>query len=835
MNVCLHKLILFQLLLLLGLPWLGHSQNQVRDTIFESQAYETTFQSTPNDPALIQGPSNGTLVWGEISLFTYEMTYTPDPGFLGNDTIKYYIWENTAPAPSFTQLTYYITVQPSLVTAVHDHVTADYETQLTIDVKANDISSTGVLYLKSIPSVNNGVASISASGEEIDFTPSPGFSGIAYLNYVVCDDIGSCDDGTVSINVLGPDPGQSDTMRVFTKKNKSVPIFVPNDYVLTQSPANGVYDESGNIPEFTPNQDFVGDDYIGFDYMGYDKVVEVKVLDVVDNKFAFDDEAYMTPADSTIEINVLANDEFGMNTSCVAPVGQPEYGSVEYDIQQYGKGIMRYTAPAGFTGVDWFTYKACPPNNPGEVEFATVFVYVSNFQPSSSNFNMNTPKLTPLIVGYSVPITTFSFEVIEGGDLGHTEFLEGNVDTTIYGQQLTGYNLIVYTPHDTVDSGFDEIELEYCVLSNGNCSYTKTVKIDIEILDVGDGSGPMCFDDCIWAGDANFDGLVNMEDLLSIGLYMGEVGKPRPDVNLSLWYGQYGDDWENPYQQAPIDLKHIDTDGDSLITALDTFAISNFYGNAHSMTAAVQPFYEDEIVLEGDIFAAPGDLVELDMLLGNANDPAENIYGFTFPFDYDPNTVEPASVSVDYRTDSWLAYNSPVLHMQQNDLQGLVESGFTRTNKISATGHGEIGVVRFIITDDLDGLRDDDGEILLKFGGGTSTAMNGTGITYGMRIRGTEIRIRLDEAPDDQPIDPDQLKLYPNPTDRSFINVHLNGQREFERVTVFDMTGRMVYDSDYFLSNHLQVPLNNLHNGMYIMNVVTEDGGLINKKFEVLR
>jgi len=197
--------------------------------------------------------------------------------------------------------------------------------------------------------------------------------------------------------------------------------------------------------------------------------------------------------------------------------------------------------------------------------------------------------------------------------------------------------------------------------------------------------------------------------------------------------------------------------------------------------------------------------------------------------------VEPASVSVDYRTDSWLAYNSPVLHMQQNDLQGLVESGFTRTNKISATGHGEIGKLRFIISDDIDGIRDDDGEILLKFGGGTSTAMNGAGITYGMRIRGTEIRIRLDEAPDDQPIDPDQLKLYPNPTDRSFINVHLNGQREFERVTVFDMTGRMVYDSDYFLSNHLQVPLNNLHNGMYIMNVVTEDGGLINKKFEVLR
>jgi hypothetical protein len=90
----------------------------------------------------------------------------------------------------------------------------------------------------------------------------------------------------------------------------------------------------------------------------------------------------------------------------------------------------------------------------------------------------------------------------------------------------------------------------------------------------------MCFDDCIWAGDTNFDGIVNMEDLLPIGLCMGEVGIPRQDVNLSAqWYGQYGDDW-SPY--APMDLKHLDTDGDSIITALDTVAINNFYGNTHS-------------------------------------------------------------------------------------------------------------------------------------------------------------------------------------------------------------------------------------------------------------
>lgn len=836
MNVFLHKQILFQLLLLFAVPLIGTAQYLVQDTIFESQVYVDTFTSSPNDPALLQPPAHGSLNWGEIADFTYSLTYTPDSAFTGTDVFKFYIWENTAPAPSFTQLTYEVTVLPSLVTANHDHLTTAYEQALTIDVTANDYSSTGVLNLKTIPSVNNGTASFTANAEQIVFTPSPGFSGVAYLNYVVCDDIGSCDNGTVVVNVLEDAPNQSDTMRVFTTKNMAQPIFVPNDYILTQSPANGVYDESGDMPIYTPNADFVGEDYIGYDYMGMDRIVEVIVLDVVPNQFAFDDEAFMTPYEGQIEINVLSNDEFGMSTSCISLEADAAYGSVTYDPQNDSKGVFRYTPSAGFTGVDWFTYESCPPMSSGDTEIATVYVFVSNYEPAEASFEMSTPKLTPLIIGYSVPISEFEFTVVEGGDLGTTVFLEGNVDTLIYGQQVTGHNLIVYTPYDSIDAGLDEIELEYCVMTNDICNYQQTVKIDIEILDIGDGSGPMCFDDCIWAGDANFDGVVNMEDLLAIGLSMGEVGKPRSNVDLVQWYGQYGEDWNNPFQPLPIDLKHPDTDGDSLITAMDTVAISNFYGNAHSMTSAVAPFYEDEIVLQSDLYADPGDLVEMTMILGEPNDPAEDIYGFTFPFEYNPDMVDSSSVSIDYSTDSWLAYNSPVLNMQRNDFAGLVESGFTRTNQISATGHGPIGTVRFIVSEDLEGFRDDDGEIVFSVGGGTSTVMNSAGQSYGMRIGSANIRIRLkpQEEETDRPLTADQLKVYPNPTQQNFINVHLNGRRDFERVRVFDITGRLMYDSNQVLSNHLQVPTGNLHNGMYVLSVVTADG-LLTKKFEVLR
>ncbi|NRA52360.1 MAG: T9SS type A sorting domain-containing protein, partial [Phaeodactylibacter sp.] len=824
------------LLVLLGLPALGLSQDTVRDTVYESQGYNQisttlSFTSEPNDPALVSPPSNGSVSWVETDPFHYELTYTRTDGQLGADDFTMLVWTNVF---SYEQINFHIVVKASAVECLHDHATTNVDTPVSIDVLQNDLTTTGVIYLKNIPLSNNGSATYSAADGTINFTPSPGFEGTAYLNYVACDSTGTCDNGTVSISVLGSDANQSDTTRLFTRKNTTLPVFIPLEYTLTQSPSEGAFTNDGFIPFYEPGTDFIGTDYIVFDYQGADKVIEIKVMDLEDNSFAVDDEYHMTPFEGQVEIDVLENDAFGSDASCVSLQSQPQYGTASYNSQVDGRGVMRYTPPAGFTGVDWFTYSTCPPGGTGsQSETATVYVFVSKYEPSATNFQMSTPKLTPLVVGYSVPIQSYSFDIIEHGNLGSTVFLEGAVDTTISGQHISGYNLIIYTPNDGVDSGVDEIELEYCVNINGNCAYQKTVKIDIDILDIGDGTEPLCFDDCVWSGDANFDGIVDMQDLLTIGWAIGEVGVPRADANPDLWFGKYGDDWEDPFRHLPIDLKHLDTDGDSLITAADTTAISNFYGNAHSMTASLIPFYEDEILLEGDLYVSPGDLVELKMKMGTEDDPAEHVYGFTFPFSYNTDLVVPGSVFVDFESNSWLTYNSPVLYMQKDDQEGTLNAGFTRTNAIAAHGYGTVGAVSFIISDDLDGFRDDDGELTLQVGGGSSTVMNGRGSAYGINIGGATIHIRLDEEVE-EPLTSDQLKLYPNPTNRDFINVHLNGQQDFERIVVHDLTGRPMFDSDQVLTNRMQISVGDFANGFYILSAYTQRG-VVNKKFQVIR
>lgn len=833
MNVSLQKY-LYAVFLLLLFPLFGEAQQVIELEAFEDQSVTYDFLSLPNDPSVLQQPSNGTIAITEANAFNYVLVYTPNEGYLGPDFIRIAVW-NSPVQWEYRDLE--ITVLAAKVEAKHDYASTALNTPVSIPVLDNDFSSNGVKVLTYIPLTNNGSAVFDADATSITFTPDLDFEGIAQFNYVLCDGAETCDQGSVSVCVLGDMINVTDTIELFTKKNLSQVVLVPSEFTQTEGPDNGYYDFIDGVPSYIPFEDYVGDDYILFENDGVFRRVEISVLDLEDNNFAVDDQVFTTPGNA-IEFNVLSNDLYGQNTGCFYVISAPENGTVVDN--NFPKGSVTYTPNPGFIGVDKFTYSSGPPLCTGDTEVATVYVFVSNYAPSVTTFEMVTPKRTPLVIGNNVPISNFNYQIQAQGTLGIAAIYNGQQTIPIYGQDVEGYNMIIYTPNDGIDSGEDEIELSYCEMINGECAYEKTLKIKITILDIGDGE-PQCFDDCVWAGDTNYDGIVNMEDLLPLGISMGEIGVPRTDVDFSQWYGKYGDDWENPYTEGDINLKHLDTDGDSIVTALDTAAISQFYGNTHSLVSAMIPFYEHEIRLVGDIFVGPGDVVELEMYMGKNGDPAVDIYGFTFPFAYNPAFFKPESVEIEYTDDSWLAYNSPTLTMTRNSWSevantGKIESGFTRTSGVAASGLGKIGFVRFIIEDDVEGFRPGQEIQEVTVGGGTATVMNSAGHTSGLTIGEATIQINLaqEEAKDEyEAIHEDLLKVWPNPT-RSVVNVHLNGGNDFEQVIIYNTTGQEVYNSGTILTNHKRVNVHRLGTGIYVMNVFTK-GTVITKRFEVLK
>lgn len=825
MNVLLQNR--FYLILLLAWAPLALGAQVVNLTTYQNVPIQYGFVSSPNAPHVVTEPIHGTRQLVQSPAFNYTLTYTPQEDYIGTDFIRISYWTPNPPASAtYGFLDFAITVLPANVTANPDFATTMVGVPVNIDVLANDFSSNGTLILTGIPLANSGLANL-ADGTSVNFIPAADFVGLAHLNYIVCDGAGTCDNGVVSISVIGP--GLPDTLHVFTKKNQSQSILVPASYTLTNGPQHGTYNVVDGIPKYTPSQNYTGSDFLTYDYAGLPKTVQISVLNLTDNTFAFDD-VINTTSFTTVEFNILENDLYGTSAGCVY-VGTPQYGTLE----ELSNGDVSYTPPPGFTGVDVFTYSSRPILCNGPAETATVRVFVSNFEPARSRFEMSTPKRTPLIIGYSVPISEFLFQITDQGDLGEAVFLEGQVDTVIYGQEISGYNLILYIPYEDVEEGVDEFEVRYCVTNaDGDCTYQKSVKVEMEILNIGAGDAPMCFGDCVWPGDTNFDGVVNMEDILPLGLSMGEVGKPRPNATLATWYGQYADNWVNIFDPTAIDLKHLDTDGDSLVTALDTTAISMYYSRTHSLTPARVPYYENEIILQGNIFASPGDLIELDMVLGNSGNPAHNVYGFTFPFVYNPLIFVPESVGIEFKSNSWLTYNSPVLHMTRNNQNGLLEAGFTRTSGLAASGNGEIGKLRFIVTDDINGFRESGEEgITVNLTGGLATGMSGSGQTYGIPVRDFTLHI-VPRPKNETPvaITVDQVKVYPNPAS-SFLNVYLNGGFEMEALTLSNITGQQVFQANV-AGKRTMIDVTALENGLYFLTV-RSNNGIVTKKIEILR
>ena len=645
-----------------------------------------------------------------------------------------------------------------------------------------------------------------------------------------------CDLATVSVQVAPANPPSEEYIHIFAKQNTSQVILLSLDgFDVTTPPQNGDLD-SLDIMEYIPDANFVGADTVVFtNPVNQDsKTVYVEVLAAEEsNLFVFDDIGFMPVDGDEAIINVLDNDKGGAALSTPIKTENPQNGTATYIGND---GEFRYIPDPGFTGLDWFEYRTSSGNS---TEYGIVTVVVFDHEPELPVYNLITPKETPLVLNYNIPIEDFDFiNFSQNLQYGTLDYYPGQETVvTEYGQEVSGYNMVIYTPDENEVDVTEEFEFEYCV--SGNTNDCKEIKVIVDIIDVSISLDTLCAgNECVWAGDANHDGLVDIRDLLPIGLCMGEIGEERPNAALE-WYGQYGENWNNPFAQMAMDVKHIDTDGDGTVEALDTAAIGEFYYNRHAVTP--EPYFEatDTLLFIEDIEFDPdsveiGDVFVADIHLGTPTNPAIDAYGVAFSLNYDPAIFE---VSVSFENDEWLDYNSPMIGMSKQPFPDRIDAGYTRTTGVSGSGYGIIGKVEFIITEDVAGFRLKDNKTtitltplgMMNSGGGT-TNTGGNSITLYLDTDNEEEADENTFTLTSQ----DKLKVYPNPAS-DVVNVHLNGSDNLmERVVVYTITGQEVYDSGTVQTKRTQVDVGNLEPGMYLMKVWT-NGGMMNQKIEVIR
>lgn len=850
MNVFVPKTVLhalFRVFLLLLVPLLLPAQTKQLDSLvtLKDTPSKVIFEGVMSTGVFAQ-PKHGRAyldpsmtVNGSSNTRIYTLVYEPQAGYIGLDTFAYAVRTCITGNSCFKEVTVAVTVKLSKVEAYPDlYYIPSSATPVKLNVLTNDIANLGGLEIVSVSTINNGTAKITKGDPNIEFQAKAGFSGTAKLIYTVCDKVGSCDQTSVSIFVDRNDRSKPDTVKIFTLKNESAPILIPLVYGLVEQPQSGFFNGDLDVPVYTPNPGFKGSDYLTFEDGNAKIVAQIEVLDHVRNKFAIDDRADVLPG-KNVEVDVLQNDGFEYGAGCI-DYSQPKYGQVSYDSRN--KGIFTYKAPTGFIGVDQFTYRSFPPGCGGVAEVATVYVYVSNYEPAYAKFLMSTAKSTPLVIAYNVPIETYSFNIVAQAKQGKVVFFPGLVNQVVSGRLLQGSNLLVYIPNSGY-TGPDAFEVTLCMADSKDCKNRKSIKVEVDVLNVGHPVLPSCIEDCVWAGDTNQDGIVDMNDLLPLGLHMGEVGLPRGEVSLEEWYGQHSSNWDNPYVTS-YDLKHLDTDGDSLIMDRDTLAISKFYGNTHAFVPTPIPFYNYEIKIVSDQELEPGKPFEFDLVIGDQKSPVIDLYGFTFALPYNAKLFKPQSFSIALSDDSWLGYNSPVLAMTRDDQKGLLEMAFTRTNKLAVSGYGRIGKGKGVVIDAIEGLgvpdSNEEQETIIKFPGGTGTGVSSSGQTFGIRVAPFEFKFKKSNKPSTpnlgRPLEQKlpTVRLFPNPAS-NLVRLDLGkNNASIQRLQVFNALGQMVYNALGDGNPYAEIGVSHWSEGMYVAKVFTNNG-VYSEKFEVFK
>lgn len=716
-----------------------------------------------------------------------------------------------------------ISVMPlSLFAQVHakdDYAHTTVNVSKAIKVLSNDITTSGILKIDKIVLTNHGTATISSDSTEVLFLPKKDFKGVAWVNYTITDNLGHHDSGLITINV-SDESLSSQTIKLFTRPGENITFTVPlgfNDYVQAEpSPTGfagwGIVEGSPKIDgvyHFQPRKEnYVTSTTFSFSKPGQTLDVVVNVVGTPLPVLLKDDYVYM-PINGSKVVDLYANDNLDKPIRSFTILSSQ---NPNYEITPLSGGRVIITPTGNYKGTFDFDYEVNYYDNTKET--ATVHTTVANYEPAGESFEVTAYNGVPYEFKYNSPLP----------DVGSIwTFVRRNNGFTSAGgvYQINNKSEIVYTPPVSGES--DYFEVEYCV-SGAQC---KVIKVNVNLKPA---TSQICSTDCVFPGDANRDGIVDMWDLLTLGRRIGQYGLTRTNAELS-WMPTNGVNWGSTLESG-IDIKNLDLNGDGIISAADTTVINTNYGKVNSIIAENTPELSpiELQILTTSNSAGLGDMIEITVLAGKADLPVVDAHGLSFSVGYDADLVQDNTMSIDFLPSSWLTNYDASLAMAKLVSRGRIEVGIARSQDRGVSGHGAISKIRAVIVEDVTGFHVGDKPVI-RFRINDVYMMDKKGRK--VQIQGKEIAIPLKLVKKDEPMKETDLLMFPNPSS-DFMSFYLNGVNNIESLRVLDMMGKEVTRQNNIKGKQATVYFDNLATGMYIAEVMTEKGK-ITKKLQVVK
>lgn len=789
------------LILLLGTIYSVEAQSNITTVqveLLSGEAYTDVLTSV-GQPI---GKSDLQMNSSSLSGDEYLISPTFPAGFTGEITgvVEYYVLSNPLiPTPHYK--IYNFTISNSMLDVNDDVVVLDSNDPVTIDVLGNDSTTGSSLELVSINQTKLGTSTISSSGSMIDYTPVPDEEDI--ILYTVKDDMGSSKQGIVYLVREDLTYDANDTLEfVMTNRSKET-ILLPNQSFALQGASSNlsISAVSGLAYNVVAPNDYTGDEYIVFvDGAGASVTYHITVLEHLDDLGIVKNDVFHTAKNMDIVFDVREND---LASGFIIH-------STDSELVKLSNGVYSYTPPTNFEGLKKFNYTTYFGIGS---ETATIDIVVGNYEPTYTKiYDFDAVSGEPFTIDYSLPIDGYSFEILNAPLNG---VVETYLDIDSYNIDCTngsGRVIVSYTP-DISYTGYDEFDIQYCVED-----VCRNYKLKFEVVSPN-GNECVCVEDCVWAGDANHDGFVNVTDLLSIGRHMGTIGPLRNTSSLPIYTGEQGDEW-GAQQPNGVNVKHVDSNNDGVVTAEDVDAIINNYGVVNSLVPTVNylqrnyPVYLDaypEVVDSGDVLT-------IDIHIGNETNLVKNLHGLSFNLNVPPGLIDSSSLNTEFY-DDWFTRNSPSLSLAVQPVDGMIDAGFTRTSGKAVSGYGLVATVSFIVEEDLDGFREDGLEYVFRDIILSNLVMeDGAGGVYNVPGAHTNVRQNFVVTSTDNN-ELHQLTITPNPTS-DFLNIKGDHISSTSTIMITNSTGQVANVQPSSVNDGLaRVNVSDLQSGVYFVSI----------------
>lgn len=334
-------------------------------------------------------------------------------------------------------------------------------------------------------------------------------------------------------------------------------------------------------------------------------------------------------------------------------------------------------------------------------------------------------------------------------------------------------------------------------------------------------------DDCVFPGDTDNNGEVNIFDLFPLGRHFGKSGNARNSIS-NEWRGFGVRDWgeSNSFGQ---NLKYIDCNGNGQIGIEDTTAIlQNFDLQQKSHNDFAKGTANDPplLFIPNSDQIGTDELLELEVWIGSDLHPVTDLYAIAFETYFSTDLIEGRSISLDYSVSTLGTVGEDMLTAGWvNNVNGRINASMTKIDGVGKSGRIHLLTIRMKSQPLLDSPANFTFHIT-DFGATDST--------------GEDIFFNVDETPTIR-IDPDIVgieklstskpyQIYPTFTQNGFYIEHILPTTSIAEITLFDLSGQRIalplQQTESSLGkfrHYVDLKEKSLTTGVYIVELKVED------------